>query len=98
MERFPKLATPEEAETVVVPERVPLPGLVPRATVTLPLEVVTVLPKVSWIATSTAGEMALPAVAVDGCAVKATLLAEAAVMLNPLEVAPVRAPEAAVRV
>src|SRR5437016_1135149 len=98
MERVPKLATPEAADTVLVPESVPPPGLVPMATVTLADELVTVLPKVSWTVTWTAGAMATPAVAVVGWTEKASLEAAAGEMLKAPEVAPVRAPEAAAKV
>src|SRR2546428_523661 len=98
MERFAKLASPLDAATVVVPERVPALGLVPMATVMEAEELVTVLPKVSWTATWTAGLMGDPAVALVGWTVKATLEAEAGVMLKVLEVAPVRGAEAALRV
>src|SRR5438552_18433178 len=98
MERFEKVATPATAETVALPESVPLPGLAPIATVTLAVEVVTVLPKVSWMAVFTAGEMEAPAVALVGCTMKATCAAVAALMVKALEVAPVSDPEAAVRV
>src|SRR5678815_3219119 len=98
MERLEKLATPDDASTVVVPESVPPPGLVPMATVTLAVELVTVLPNVSSTATSTAGLIDAPAVALLGCAVGASLGAAAGVMLNAAEVAPVSAPDAAVSV
>src|SRR5437667_10220703 len=52
---FAKVATPFTAATVVVPARVPLPGLVPIATVMLVVAAVTVLPWASWTATCTAG-------------------------------------------
>src|SRR5260221_8499961 len=98
MERFEKEAMPALAATVVVPERVPPPGLVPIERVILADELVTVLPKVSWTATWTAGAIDAPAFALVGCTVKASLEAEAGLMLNALEVAPVSAPDAAVRV
>src|SRR6185369_9235720 len=98
MERLEKLATPFTADAVVVPDSVPPPGLVPTATVMLAVELVTVLPNASCTVTCTAGLMALPAVALVGCTVKASLLAAAGLMLNTDEVAPVSAPEAAVSV
>src|SRR5438034_13029 len=55
MLRFAKVATPLTAATVVVPERVPLAGLVPIASVMLVVAVVTVLPWASWTAIGTAG-------------------------------------------
>src|SRR2546427_212337 len=98
MERFEKLATPEAATTVRVPESVPPLGLVPMATVTLALELVTVLPNGSWTVTWMAGDRAAPAVALVGWTAKASLEAGAGVMLKVPEVAPVRPPEAVVSV
>src|SRR3954469_19254391 len=98
MDRVAKLATPLTADTVVVPDSVPPPGLVPMATVMLAEELVTVLLKASCTVTCTAGAIATPAVALVGCTVKASLVAAAGVMLNPAELAPVSAPDAAVRV
>src|SRR4051812_8099288 len=98
METLENVATPPDAATVVVPDSVPPPGLVPMARVTLALEVVTVLPNASCTATCTDGEIAAPAIAVVGCTVKPAWAAAAAVMLNPAAVAPVSAPDAAVRV
>src|SRR3954469_2187794 len=98
MDRLENAATPAVADTVVVPDSVPPPGLVPMATVTLAVELVAVLPNASCTVTCTVGLMALPAVALVGCTVKATLDAAAGLMLNTDEVAPVSAPEAAVSV
>src|SRR3954467_6938383 len=98
MDRLENVATPLTADTVVVPDSVPLPGLVPIATVMLALELVTVFPNASCTVTCTAGLIATPAVAVDGWTVKASLVAAAGVMLNAAEVAPVSPPEAAVSV
>src|SRR5260221_4677942 len=98
MERFENDATPALAATVVVPESVPLPGLVPMATVMLADDPVTVLPNWSCTVTWTAGAMAEPAVALEGWTVKASLLAAAGLMLKPAEVAPVSGAEEAVRV
>src|SRR5437763_16476290 len=82
MERLENVATPLTADTAVVPESVPPPGLVPMATVMLAVELVTVLPNASCTATCTAGEIAAPAVALVGCTVKASLEAAAGLMLN----------------
>src|SRR6185295_11905606 len=98
MDRLEKLATPDDAATVVVPDSVPPPGLVPMATVMLALELVTVLPNVSCTATCTAGLIATPAVAVVGWAVKPSLDAAAGVMLNPADVPEVSEADAAVSV
>src|SRR5438046_9293903 len=75
MLRSEKVATPLTAATVVVPERVPLAGLVPIATVMLVVAVVTVLPWASWTATCTAGVIAAPAAALLGCTVKTSFAA-----------------------
>src|SRR3954465_4491704 len=96
MDRLEKLATPADASTVVVPESVPPPGLVPIATVMLPVELVTVLPKASCTVTCTAGEMFTPAVALAGWTVKASLDAAPGLMLNAVEVAPVSGDDTAV--
>src|SRR5512139_563198 len=88
MDRLESVATPFTADTVVVPESVPPPGLVPIATVMLAVELVTVLLKTSCTVTCTAGLIATPAVAFAGWTVKASLEAAAGVMLNAADVAP----------
>src|SRR5512140_84494 len=98
MDRLENVATPADAATVVVPVNVPPPGLVPIATVTFAVELVTVFPNASCTVTCTAGLMALPAVALAGCPVKATLEAAPGLMVNDHEVAPVNVPDAAVSV
>src|SRR4051812_23665227 len=98
MERLEKVATPLVAATVVVPESVPPPGLVPIVAVMLAVEVVTVLPNASCTVTCTAGLIATPAVALVGWTLKASLEAAAGLMVNAAEVAPVSAPDAAVKV
>src|SRR3954464_2077762 len=98
MDRLENVATPDDADTVAVPDNVPPPGLVPIATVTLADEPVTVFPNVSCTVTCTAGEIATPAVALLGWTVKATFEAAAALMLNPEEVAPDSGDDAAVSV
>src|SRR2546422_1055929 len=98
MERFAKLATPATAATVVVPDSVPPPALVPMATVTLALELVTVLAKASWTETWAAGAIETPATALVGWTLTASLEAAAGTMLKADEVAPVSAPEAAANV
>src|SRR3954451_18525178 len=98
MERLENVATPATAATVVVPDSVPPPGVVPMATVMLAVELVTVLPKGSCTATCTTGERFTPAVALVGWAVKASLDAAPGLMLNAVEVAPVSPPDAAVSV
>src|SRR5437016_322184 len=54
------VATPATAVTVVVPERVPLPGFAPSATVTLPVKPVAVFPCPSSAVTCIAGVIAAP--------------------------------------
>src|SRR5512143_2092102 len=98
MDRLENVATPLTAATVVVPDSVPPPGLVPMATVMLAVELVTVLPNASCTATCTAGAMATPAVALVGWTRKASLEAAAGVMLNADEVAPDSGDDAAVSV
>src|SRR5437868_6436439 len=51
MDRLENVATPLTADTVVVPDSVPPPGLVPIATVMLAVEPVTVLPNASCTVT-----------------------------------------------
>src|SRR5438445_718227 len=82
MLRSEKVATPLTAATVVVPERVPLAGLVPIATVMLVVAVVTVLAWASWTATCTAGVIAAPAAALVGCTVTASFAAAPPLMVN----------------
>src|SRR5258706_352341 len=98
MERFEKEAMPETAATVVVPESVPPPGFATMAMVTLADDPVTVLPKLSWTVTWTAGAIEVPAAALVGWTMKASLFAAAGVMLNAAEVAAVSPPEVATRV
>src|SRR5262245_16767540 len=98
MERLENVATPAFAATVVVPESVPPPGLVPIASVMLAVEVVTVFPNASCTTACTDGLIATPAVALVGCAAKASLLADAGLMLKAELLAPVSAPEAALSV
>src|SRR5207244_13540614 len=95
---FAKVATPFTAAAVVVPARVPLPGLVPIATVMLVVAVVTVLPWASWTVACTPGVIAAPAAAVLGCTVKTTFAAAPARAGQTLLVAlltPATAPAAA---
>src|SRR5207245_9206793 len=64
---FAKVATPLTAATVVVPDRVPLAGFVPIATVMLVVAVVTVWPWALWTAPRTARVLPGPAPASLGC-------------------------------
>src|SRR5512135_2309237 len=91
-------ATPLDAATVVVPDSVPLFGLVPIAMVMLLEAVVTRLPPASRTSIWTAGLIAVPPVALDGWTRKPSFVAGPTVMLNELEVAPVRPEEVALNV
>src|SRR5207245_3480867 len=78
-----KVATPATAATVFVPDKVPVLGLVPIATVMFPVNPVAVLPLPSWAVTWTAGVIAAPATVFVG----STLTASAASVLHaPLHV------------
>src|SRR5947208_11972550 len=61
------VATPATAATVLVPDKVPLLGFVPIATVMFPVNPVAVLPLPSWAVTWTAGVIAAPATVCVGC-------------------------------
>src|SRR5687767_5656911 len=98
MDRLENVATPLAADTFVVPDCVPPPGLVPIAMVMLAVELVTVLLNASCTVTWTAGEIDAPAVVLVGWVVTASLDAAAGLMLNADEVAPVNGAEAAVSV
>src|SRR5688572_14119108 len=98
MDRLEKLATPFTAATVMVPDSVPLPGLVPIATVMLAEVGGAAWRKAAWIAIGAAGSMAAPAVALAGWTAKPRWLAAAGLMLRPAEVAPVSGADAAVSV
>src|SRR5947207_932855 len=74
------------------------PGLVAIDTVMLADELGTVFPNASCTVTCTAGAIDTPAVALVGCTVKASLEAAAGLMVNAADVAPVSAPDAAVKV
>src|SRR6478752_6204485 len=97
MERLEKVARPATAAWLVVPERVPPPGLAPMATVTVAVEAVW-FPKASTMATVTGGAMGAPAPALVGCCTYASDAAAPAVTLKALLVAEVRPVEAATSV
>src|SRR5437773_8661092 len=61
------VATPPTAVTVFVPDRVPVLGFVPIATVTFAVNPLAVLPLPSWAVIWTAGVISAPAVVVLGC-------------------------------
>src|SRR5437879_1075176 len=76
------VATPLTALDDVVPDRIPPPGLVPMATVTLPPNAVAVFPSASCAVTCTAGVIAAPAMVVVGGTVNASCVAAPAVTLK----------------
>src|SRR2546425_3582457 len=82
MIRFANVATPLAAATVTLPDSVPPTGLLPIATVTLPLNPVAMLPWASSAATRTAGAIALPAVAGPGSTVNASWTAAPGATVN----------------
>src|SRR2546423_12707158 len=82
MLRVENVATPATAATVAVPDKVPSPGLVPSAAVTLPLNPVAVLPSASRAVTCTAGAIVTPAVGLVGCTLNTRRLAAPAATLN----------------
>src|SRR5260221_10540302 len=90
-----KVATPATAafERPPVQVRMPPPGFVPMARVTVavePMPLVTVLPPASWMATIGCGTRASPAVDVPGCVVKPSFAAGPAVIVSMTLVADVR--------
>src|SRR2546425_13263142 len=85
MLRVENVATPATAATVAVPDRVPPPGLVPSAAVTLPLNPVAVLPSVYKAVTCTAGATVTPAVVLVGCTLNTRRLAAPAATLRSEE-------------
>ena len=82
------VATPPTAATVVVPESVPLPGLVPIVSVMASVKLDTVLPTESCAATCTAGSVT-PAVVVMGCTVNPSWVTAAVTISNGALVTPV---------
>src|SRR5512139_831887 len=98
MERLENVATPATADTVLVPDSVPPPGLLPMATVTLAVELVTVLLNWSCTVTCTAGAMDTPATAFVGWTVNASWVAVAWLMLNAADVAAISGAEVALSV
>src|SRR2546422_10628928 len=76
------VATPATAATVLVPDKVPVPGFVPIATVMFPVNPVAVLPFPSWAVIWTAGVIPAPATAFVGWTVKTSAVAAPGVMLN----------------
>src|SRR6266853_689655 len=75
MLRVEEVATPFTAVTIFVPESVPPLGFVPRATVTEPVKLGSVVPASFWAATFTAGEIGLPATVALGWTVNTRCVA-----------------------
>ncbi len=92
------VATPATAARDAVPESVPPPGLVPMATVTLPVKVGSLFPKASCAVACTAGVIVTPAVALLGGTVNTRCVAAPAAMLKAPLVLPVRPVAAALSV
>src|SRR5436190_841275 len=82
MLRPENVATPATAATVFVPDKVPVLGFVPIATVIFPVNPVAVLPRASWAVTWSAGVIAAPATVFVGCTENTSCVAVPAVMLN----------------
>src|SRR5256885_16324777 len=76
------VATPATAATVLVPDKVPLLGFVPIATVMFPVNPLAVLPLASWAVIWTAGVIAAPATVLVGWTLKTSAVAAPAVMLD----------------
>src|SRR5207248_977574 len=77
-----KVAAPATAATVLVPDKVPVLGFVPIATVMLPVNPVAVLPLPSWAVTSTAGVIAAPAAVFVGSTLNTRAVPVPAAVLN----------------
>src|SRR4051812_47508639 len=92
MDRLLKVATPLSAFTVVVPPKLAPLALVSSVRVMLAASLVG-LPNLSWTATWTAGESGVPAMPLDGWAVKASFAAGPAVM-SKAELLALASPEA----
>src|SRR2546422_8040167 len=76
------VASPATAATVFVPDKMPVLGFVPIATVTLPVNPVAVLPLASWAVTWTAGVIAAPATVLVGWTLKTSAVAAPGSMLH----------------
>src|SRR5215469_8985637 len=91
MERPEKVATPATTVTAAPPVRVPLPGLAPRARLTVVvLSPVSTLLLASSTATVTAGAMTAPARALVGWVTTASWVGAPTLMLKADEVAEVK--------
>src|SRR5512146_2280937 len=97
MLRVLKDATPAIAATVLVPDRVPVPGLVLMETVTSPVKPGTGFPTASSAVTATVA-IGVPATVVVGCAVNTSLVAAPTETSNGAVVASLSPPAVAVNV
>src|SRR6266550_6101806 len=86
IDRPANVATPADAACVAVPDKAPPDGLVPVASVTLPVNPVAVLLLASRAVTCTAGVIAAPADVVLGCTENTSCVAVPGVMLPPATV------------
>src|SRR6266550_909457 len=77
-----KVATPATAATVFVPDKVPVLGLVPIATVMFPVNPVAVLPLPSWAVTWTAGVIAAPATVFVGATLRTSAVPDRVPLLR----------------
>src|SRR2546427_406646 len=87
IDKSENVASPPTAATVVMPERVPPPGLAAIATVTNPVKLVTSSPSPPSPRPSTAGLKLLPPVIVLGCVPNTSWVTGPAMILNELLVA-----------
>src|SRR2546423_14569698 len=79
------VATPPTAATGVVPLSVALPGLLPSATATAPVNPVARFPRASSARTFTAGVIGRFATVVPGCVPNTSWVAAPGVTLKPLD-------------
>src|SRR2546427_5621797 len=91
-------ASPATGATAFAPQRFPLPGFAPSATVTLPAKPVAVFPCPSSAVTCTAGVIAAPATVLLGWTLKLSCVAAPAGMLNGEDEVPLTLPLLAVSV
>src|SRR5512134_3714183 len=85
-----KVATPATAATLAVPSSTPmLGGLVPIATVMVPVKPVAVLPRASQAVTCTTGANVAPAAASLGSTVNTSMAGPPALIVKAADVAPV---------
>src|SRR4051812_10661633 len=98
MPMLEKVATPETAAVVTVPDRVPPPAFVPIASVTLPLKVAEKLSPASRPETWIDGAIEEPEATLEGCTVNARWVAGPPRIWKLELVSVVRAPDDATSV